>query len=159
LPKKSNPRSFLISSNSNNCVNFDEPKYIKMKNLLLMIAVLAFALTGCKKSDAKLVANKWTGVSSLTQEFDAAGVLIDSQTESIVSSTLELKSDNTLISTENGTATNGKWTLVDKTLTLTTSFGFSIPYTIKELTSSKLVLFYSETTGGIRTEATVNFSR
>jgi predicted component of type VI protein secretion system len=111
-----------------------------MKKILLLLVIVAAAFTGCKKSDSKLIANKWTGVSLLIQEFDSSGVLKNSETEPITV-VLDFKSDGTFTSTDGTSAAqSGTWTIVEKILTLSRGTDKEI-YTIKELTSEVTLTF------------------
>jgi hypothetical protein len=130
-----------------------------MKNLLLILAVIAIGLAGCKKSDSKLIANKWTGVSLVYEDYNAAGVLQNSYTESIGTLVFDYKSDKTFtLNDGSGTNVNGTWSITDKSLTMIANNSSEI-YTIKDLTTSKLVLINTEISNGEKSNKTLSFTR
>jgi hypothetical protein len=133
--------------------------FLIMKKILVLLVMVAATFSSCKKSDSKLIANKWTGVTQISKLYNATGTLTDSASSPLSQLVLELRSDKTFTSTKNAIATNGKWMLVDDKITITATGKDPVTWTVSKLTSEQLVLFKSEPTISGKAEEIQNFER
>ncbi len=150
---------------------------MKNKNVLLLLALFAFAssifMTGCKKDDEKpstraMIVGIWKAESSRDVSYENGKVTDDETTPGNAGETYEFKSDGKVVYKESSssTAEDGTWTLTDgdkKLILSSSSFPIALPFEIKEVSSTKLVLFmtYQTSSGGTtyKEESTLTFKK
>lgn len=146
---------------------------MQRKNLfsLLPFFILAlFVFTSCNKDKDEVkpavktqVTGVWKFESSRWVSFEN-GTITDDETDYGTTETIEFKSDGTVVNKSINTTYNGTWALTDSDKKMMLSVdGDSNVWDIKEVSASKLVLFYTETEvqDGItyKDEMTISFKK
>lgn len=140
-------------------------------SLLTLFVLALFVFTGCnKEKDSvtpavktqvtgvwKYESNRWTSYEN--------GTIADDDTDYGTGETIDFKSDGTVIYKEiDNTTSAGSWALTDSDKKMMLNIdGESNMFDIKEISSTKLVIFHTETetTGGVtyKEEMTISFKK
>lgn len=111
---------------------------------LLLLLSLAIVGTSCKKnSDEIAITGKWIVKGSETHEFYSGTSHYSSDTPSS-GAYIELKADGTLYAVSTASFSSGTWNKNGDKLNLTSTIGGSEIWTIKKLTASELVLYWTD---------------
>lgn len=115
----------------------------------LMMAVVCVSLSSCSDDDendkpmieeANLI-GKWQSTWEKIHTVENGKEVVISD-EAYTDGSWEFKADGTCI--EDGNTTSAHWTLKDNKLTISYNEGFDDDYTVKELTTNKLVLVFED---------------
>lgn len=115
----------------------------------LMMAVVCVSLSSCSDDDendkpvieeANLI-GKWQSTWEKIHTVENGKEVVISD-EAYTDGSWEFKADGTCI--ENGNTTSAHWTLKDNKLTISYNEGFDDDYTVKELTTNKLILIFED---------------
>lgn len=115
----------------------------------LMMAVVCVSLSSCSDDDendkpmieeANLI-GKWQSTWEKIHTVENGKEVVISD-EAYTDGSWEFKADGTCI--EDGNTTSAHWTLKDNKLTISYNEGFDDDYTVKELTTNKLILVFED---------------
>lgn len=115
----------------------------------LMMAVVCVSLSSCSDDDendkpvieeANLI-GKWQSTWEKVHTVENGKEVVISD-EAYTDGSWEFKADGTCI--EDGNTTSAHWTLKDDKLTISYNEGFDDDYTVKELTTNKLILIFED---------------
>lgn len=115
----------------------------------LMMAVVCVSLSSCSDDDendkpvieeANLI-GKWQSTWEKIHTVENGKEVVISD-EAYTDGSWEFKADGTCI--EDGNTTSAHWTLKDDKLTISYNEGFEDDYTVKELTTNKLILVFED---------------
>lgn len=115
----------------------------------LMMAVVCVSLSSCSDDDendkpvieeANLI-GKWQSTWEKIHTVENGKEVVISD-EAYTDGSWEFKADGTCI--EDGNTTSAHWTLKDNKLTISYNEGFDDDYTVKELTTNKLILIFED---------------
>lgn len=115
----------------------------------LMMAVVCVSLSSCSDDDendkpvieeANLI-GKWQSTWEKVHTVENGKEVVISD-EAYTDGSWEFKADGTCI--EDGNTTSAHWTLKDNKLTISYNEGFDDDYTVKELTTNKLILIFED---------------
>lgn len=116
---------------------------------VLMMAVVCVSLSSCSDDDendkpvieeANLI-GKWQSTWEKIHTVENGKEVVISD-EAYTDGSWEFKADGTCI--EDGNTTSAHWTLKDNKLTISYNEGFDDDYTVKELTTNKLILIFED---------------